>query len=33
MPIGKTIEAAEKFVLPNQTVEEIIKKFDGIAVG
>ena len=33
IPIKKTLEAAEEFVLPSQTVEEIINKFDDIAVG
>jgi Pyruvate/2-oxoacid:ferredoxin oxidoreductase delta subunit len=33
IPIHKTLEAAEEFVLPSQTVEEIINKFDDIAVG
>jgi ferredoxin len=33
IPIGKTLEATEEFVLPSQTVEEIINKFDDIAVG
>jgi len=33
IPIDKTIEVAEEFVLPSQTVEEIINKFDDIAVG
>ena len=33
IPINKTLEAAEEFVLPSQTVEEIINKFDDIAVG
>jgi Pyruvate/2-oxoacid:ferredoxin oxidoreductase delta subunit len=33
IPINKTLEAAEEFVLPSQTVEDIINKFDDIAVG
>jgi ferredoxin len=33
IPINKTLAAAEEFVLPSQTVEEIINKFDDIAVG
>ena len=33
IPIDKTIEATEEFILPSQTVEEIINKFDDIAVG
>ena len=33
IPIGKRLEATEEFVLPSQTVEEIINKFDDIAVG
>ena len=33
IPIDKTIEAAEEFVLPSQTVEAIINKFEDIAVG
>ena len=33
IPIGKTLEPAEEFVLPSQTVEEIINKFDDISVG
>ena len=33
IPINKTLEASEEFVLPSQTVEEIINKFDDIAVG
>ena len=33
VPINKTLEAPEEFVLPSQTVEEIINKFDDIAVG
>lgn len=33
IPVGKTLAAAEEFVLPSQTVEEIINKFDDIAVG
>ena len=33
IPIHKRLEAAEEFVLPSQTVEEIINKFDDISVG
>ncbi|MGD2098582.1 MAG: 4Fe-4S binding protein [Desulfobacterales bacterium] len=33
IPIKKTLETPEEFVLPSQTVEEIINKFDDIAVG
>jgi Na+-translocating ferredoxin:NAD+ oxidoreductase RNF subunit RnfB len=33
IPINKRLEASEEFVLPSQTVEEIIGKFDDIAVG
>jgi Pyruvate/2-oxoacid:ferredoxin oxidoreductase delta subunit len=33
IPINKRLEAAEEFVLPSQTVEEIIGKFDDIAGG
>jgi ferredoxin len=33
MPVGKTLSVAEEFVVPSQTVEEIINKFDDIAVG
>ncbi|MBW2432469.1 MAG: 4Fe-4S binding protein [Deltaproteobacteria bacterium] len=33
IPIHQELEAAEEFVLPSQTVEEIINKFDDIAVG
>lgn len=33
IPVGKTLELAEEFVVPSQTVEEIINKFDDIAVG
>ena len=31
--VGKTVEVPEEFVLPSQSVEEIIAKFDDIAVG
>jgi ferredoxin len=31
--VGKTLSVAEEFVVPSQTVEEIINKFDDIAVG
>jgi Pyruvate/2-oxoacid:ferredoxin oxidoreductase delta subunit len=33
IPVDKTIEIADEFVLPSQTVEAIINKFDDIAVG
>ena len=33
IPVDKTIEIGDEFVLPSQTVEEIINKFDDIAVG
>jgi len=33
IPVDKTLDVAEEFVLPSQTVEEIINKFDDIAVG
>ena len=33
IPVDKPIDANEEFVLPSQTVEEIIEKFDDIAVG
>ena len=33
IPVNKSLEATEEFVLPSQTVEEIINKFDDIAVG
>ena len=33
IPIDKSIEVPEEFVLPSQSVEEIINKFDDIAVG
>jgi ferredoxin len=33
IPIDKDIEVPEEFILPSQTVEEIINKFDDIAVG
>ena len=33
IPIHQTLETAEEFVLPSQTVEEIIDKFEDIAVG
>ncbi len=33
IPIHKTLETPEEFVVPSQTVEEIINKFDDIAVG
>ncbi|MGD8260725.1 MAG: 4Fe-4S binding protein [Desulfobacterales bacterium] len=33
IPVDKTVNFSEEFVLPSQTVEEIINKFDDIAVG
>jgi Pyruvate/2-oxoacid:ferredoxin oxidoreductase delta subunit len=33
IPVEKPVEAGEEFILPSQTVEEIIAKFDDIAVG
>ena len=33
IPVDKPIAANEEFILPSQTVEEIIAKFDDIAVG
>ena len=33
IPVQKSLDNAEEFVLPSQTVEEIINKFDDIAVG
>ena len=33
IPVQKALDTAEEFVLPSQTVEEIINKFDDIAVG
>ena len=33
IPVDKTLEAYEEFILPSQSVEEIIEKFDDIAVG
>ena len=33
IPVQKALDNAEEFVLPSQTVEEIINKFDDIAVG
>lgn len=33
IPIDKSVEVPEEFILPSQTVEEIINKFDDIAVG
>ena len=33
IPIDQTLDASEEFVLPSQTVEAIINKFDDIAVG
>ncbi len=33
IPVEKPLDAAEEFILPSQTVEAIINKFDDIAVG
>lgn len=33
IPVGKTLAGVEEVVVPSQTVEEIINKFDDIAVG
>jgi len=33
IPVGKSVDVSEEFVLPSQTVAEIINKFDDIAVG
>ena len=33
IPVDKSIQVPEEFVLPSQSVEEIINKFDDIAVG
>ena len=33
IPLDKSIEVPEEFILPSQTVEEIINKFDEISVG
>lgn len=33
IPIDKSVQVPEEFVLPSQSVEEIINKFDDIAVG
>ena len=33
IPVDKSLEVSDEFVLPSQTVEEIINKFDDIAVG
>ncbi len=33
IPVGKAVALGEEFVVPSQTVEEIIDKFDDIAVG
>lgn len=33
IPVARALEDTEEFVLPSQTVEEIIDKFDDIAVG
>ena len=32
-PVDRSLEAPEEFILPSQTVEDIINKFDDIAVG
>ena len=33
IPVGKTMTIPDEFILPSQSVEEIIRKFDDIAVG
>ncbi len=33
IPVQKAVEVSDEFILPSQTVEEIINKFDDIAVG
>ena len=33
IPVDRALEAPEEFILPSQTVEDIINKFDDIAVG
>jgi hypothetical protein len=33
IPVDKSVEVPEEFILPSQTVEDIINKFDDIAVG
>jgi len=33
IPVDKTIDVPDEFVLPSQSVEEIVNKFDDIAVG
>jgi len=33
IPLDKTVEVPEEFILPSQSVEDIIDKFDEIAVG
>ena len=33
IPVDRSVEVPEEFILPSQTVEEIINKFDDIAVG
>ena len=33
IPVQKTVDVSDEFILPSQTVEEIIDKFDDIAVG
>jgi ferredoxin len=33
IPVDRSVEVPEEFILPSQTVEEIVNKFDDIAVG
>ena len=33
IPVDRSLEVSEEFILPSQTVEDIINKFDDIAVG
>ena len=33
IPVDKSLEVSDEFILPSQTVEDIINKFDDIAVG
>ena len=33
IPVDRSLEVSEEFILPSQTVEDIISKFDDIAVG
>ncbi len=33
IPVNRTVDTPEEFVLPSQSVEEIVEKFDDIAVG